>query len=420
MNPEFSIIIPTLDNLNDVQRVVASLNAQTLLPKEIVIADSSANDEIEAGIKIMVSSIPIAYLRVGRAYSFDRVKRFIFSFPILASFRNTNLSGRAFPYEATNAGSEVANHEWLAFLDATTIPLSTWLEDYWSFLCTKECDVVFGKTKYFAASRFQKILRASTYGRNSHETAPGSIIKKSNFLNGHRIMEGVRSGGDVAWKKRIKENFKYFAPKGYYLEYSSLPKKLFPTLKKFFIYQIYGSFVDIQHNIKNLYLGLLLILIFILVPKWNYIVGWNSMFFIPHITKVFFLSMLLIISSALIINRALFRSQLQKSFTLNILKSAIFLITFYCIFRWNDLVANWIEESIWYIPHITKIFLLSIVLASFVYRGVYFPIKNNIQSSYLFPLNWILVGLLGIALDVVKAPGYIFGAIIATFVRSSK
>ena len=29
----------------------------------------------------------------------------------------------------------------------------------------------------------------------------------------------------------------------------------------------------------------------------------------------------------------------------------------------------------------------------------------------LFPINWILCGILGLCLDLVKAPGYIIGAI---------
>ena len=74
----------------------------------------------------------------------------------------------------------------------------------------------------------------------------------------------------------------------------------------------------------------------------------------------------------------------------------------------------------WYIPHITKIFLAIIFAASFLYRGIYFPLKNKIKTSYLFPLNWILVGLLGILLDLVKAPGYILGAVLASFVRRKK
>ncbi|MDA9917278.1 glycosyltransferase [Gammaproteobacteria bacterium] len=419
MNPQFSIIVPTLDNFLHVQELIFSINSQTLLPREIIIADSSSSNEIEDGLKIIATTVPIIYLRVGRAYVFDRFLKYFSSLPIFSGIFKTQYSvGRAFPYEATNAGAEVASFEWLAFLDASTIPTHTWLEDYWSFRCSNQCDVVFGNTKYFAETNFQKILRASTYGRKGHETAPGSIIKKVHFLRGHRILEGVRSGGDVAWKQDIKKSYKWFLPSEPYLKYSNLPKRVFPTLKKFFIYQIYGSFVDIQHNAKDMYLGLTLLLSIIIVPKWNYIVGWDSVLFIPHITKVFFICILLTFAITFFINRAILRKYSRGSLSANLLKVIVFAIIAYGIFRWNDVVASWVEDSIWYVPNITKIFVLSVVLASFLYRGIYFPIKNKIELNYLFPFNWIFVGFLGIALDIVKAPGYLLGAILATFLRS--
>jgi hypothetical protein len=421
MNPQFSIIVPTLDNFLHVQELIFSINSQTLLPREIIIADSSSSNEIEDGLKIIATTVPIIYLRVGRAYVFDRFLKYFSSLPIFSGIFKTQYSvGRAFPYEATNAGAEVASFEWLAFLDASTIPTHTWLEDYWSFRCSNQCDVVFGNTKYFAETNFQKILRASTYGRKGHETAPGSIIKKVHFLSGHRILEGVRSGGDVAWKQDIKKSYKWFLPSEPYLKYSNLPKRVFPTLKKFFIYQIYGSFVDIQHNTKDMYLGLTLLLSIIIVPKWNYIVGWDSHLFIPHITKVFFICILLIISSSFFLNRAILGRLPNKNFLTNFFRAAIFIIISYSIYNWNAVVAKWVEDSIWYIPHITKIFVFSILLASFLYRGIYFPIKYKIELTYLFPFNWILVGALGIALDIVKAPGYLLGAIMASFVRLRK
>jgi glycosyltransferase involved in cell wall biosynthesis len=419
MNPQFSIIVPTLDNFLHVQELISSINSQTLLPREIIIADSSSSNEIEDGLKIIATTVPIIYLRVGRAYVFDRFLKYFSSLSIFSGIFKTQYSvGRAFPYEATNAGAEVASFEWLAFLDASTIPTHTWLEDYWSFRCSNQCDVVFGNTKYFAETNFQKILRASTYGRKGHETAPGSIIKKVHFLSGHRILEGVRSGGDVAWKQDIKKSYKWFLPSEPYLKYSNLPKRVFPTLKKFFIYQIYGSFVDIQHNAKDMYLGLTLLLSIIIVPKWNYIVGWDSVLFIPHITKVFFICILLTFAITFFINRAILRKYSRGSLSANLLKVIVFAIIAYGIFRWNDVVASWVEDSIWYVPNITKIFVLSVVLASFLYRGIYFPIKNKIELNYLFPFNWIFVGFLGIALDIVKAPGYLLGAILATFLRS--
>jgi hypothetical protein len=102
------------------------------------------------------------------------------------------------------------------------------------------------------------------------------------------------------------------------------------------------------------------------------------------------------------------------------LKLFLFIIIAYSILNWNAAVAKWVEDSIWYIPHITKIFVSLIFVASFIYRGIYFPLKSNIRFSYLFPYRWFLVGILGILLDLVKAPGYLLGAILASFVRRAK
>jgi hypothetical protein len=92
------------------------------------------------------------------------------------------------------------------------------------------------------------------------------------------------------------------------------------------------------------------------------------------------------------------------------------LVTF-AVYNWNNYLAGWVEGSVWYIPHITKGFIAFLCFASFIYRGLYFPIKHNISLNFLFPINWFLVGFLGLFLDIVKAPGYLLGAILAPFIK---
>ena len=342
----------------------------------------------------------------------------IFSLPFLTRFKEKFPPGRAFPYEATNAGASIASSDWLGFLDATTIPKKEWLTDYWRLMQHYQCDVVFGKTKYFATTKFQKLLRASTYGRLGHETAPGTLMTKTNFLNGYKIKEGVRAGGDVEWKTRIKNNLRYHLPEQNYLSYSNLPLNLFSALKKFFIYQIYGAFLDIQNNVRDIYLGMTLLLGLIISQKWNSIVGGDSIFFIPHLTKIFLVSITCIACITFIINRGVLRGYSKNtSNNNNFVKLAIFIMISYFVYRWNAVVAHWVEESIWYFPHITKIFFASIITASFLYRGVFFPLNNNIKPSYLFPFRWIAVGGLGILLDLIKAPGYILGAVLSSILK---
>lgn len=412
-----SVVIPTLDNPKDVSNVIESLNIQLFLPSEIVIIDSSSNDEIERLIVDIHSRIPITYKRLGRAYAMDRFLLFINQFPVFRYFLSHLSKGRAFPYEATNHGALIAEHEWLALLDATTIPNKNWLQDYYQIIESGEAEVVLGNTLYLASTYFQKILRASSFGANGIETSPGSLIKKEDYLNGFQITEGVRSGGDVDWKNRVKENFKSLTPKEPYLVYPNLPTSLLPCVKKFFIYSLYTAVQDINHSIKDLYLIATLIFTLVIIPKWNYIVGWeSSLFFIPHVTKLWFISITLILLFSIVYNRLIFTKS-SAPLLRNIHKITIFVLISFVIYNWNGYFANWVEISVWYIPHITKIYVLTICLVSFLYRGIFYPIKNNIPLSFLFPINWFLAGILGLLLDLVKAPGYILGIIFSPFVK---
>ena len=132
-----SVIIPTLDNPDDVFDVIKSLNQQLLLPSEIVIVDSSSKDDIDKLLKNIDSVIPITYKRYGRAYPNDRLIMIIKTLPIIKYFFKSNPKGRAYPYEATNHGSLIAKNKWLAFLDATTIPSKNWIKDYAEIIKSK-------------------------------------------------------------------------------------------------------------------------------------------------------------------------------------------------------------------------------------------------------------------------------------------
>ena len=412
-----SVIIPTLDNPMDVIDVIRALNKQLLLPSEIVIADSSSNDEISKLLKTIDSDIPITYKRLGRAYKNDRLFQFFKNIPLVKKLFSNIPPGRAYPYEATNQGSRAAKHEWLAFLDATTIPNQSWIMDYSKIINTGNIEVVFGKTQYLASTFFQKILRASTYGAYGIETAPGSFMKKKDFLNGFQITEGVRSGGDVDWKNRVRSNFRSLTPKDSYLVYPNLHKNILSCAKKFFIYQMHTAIQDISHSVKDLYFVLTLVFSLVLIPKWNAIVGWESSpYFMPHITKIYFISIALILLFSILFNRLLLRKSSKPLFQ-NIYKISCFVGIAFAVYNWNSYFAGWVEESVWYMPHITKVFIILICLASFSYRGLYFPIKHNIPLSFLFPINWLYVGLLGLFLDIVKAPGYLLGAIISPFIK---
>ena len=409
-----TVIIPVMNDWLNLRKVLFELNNQTLRPSEIMIVDSSSDDEIEKSLSKFSLDVPLRYLRAGRAFWADR---FILKYLKFFLFNNS-LTGRAYPYEATNLGAKYASGQWIAFLDTSTNPASNWLEEISKLASIHNLDLVIGKTRYFATSWFQKLLHACTYGANSHETMPGSIIKTDLYLKNFHIKEGVRAGGDVEWRRRVKENFKWAALDASFLSYSNLPNNLFSCSKKMFIYQLHSARVDIQHTVKDIYLGLFLFLSVIIIPKWNSIVGWeSSALFIPNITKIYLLSITSLFLISLLLSKGFFSKLSVSPFILNILRFIFLTILLMVVYRWNSVIANWVEDSVWFIPHITKIFIGLILLITLCYRGIYFPLTHGIAKNYLFPFNWFVVGLLGIFLDIVKAPGYLIGSVLSVFVK---
>ena len=134
----------------------------------------------------------------------------------------------------------------------------------------------------------------------------------------------------------------------------------------------------------------------------------------PNVTKIYLISLVIIFFTTLVVNKA-FLKRFSNSFSSNVLKTLIFVFLFISVFRWNDVIAGWVEASVWYVPHITKIFVVLVLFSSLVYRGLYFPLTNEVKKEYLFPFKWVTVGMLGLYLDCVKAPGYVIGSILSPF-----
>ena len=385
---DVSIIIPTFHFADVAKQVLLSALQQTLSPKEIIIIDSSEDHSIRDLVSALESEIPINYQKVAQS----------------------------FPGEARNLGVTFANYEWLAFLDSKTIPRSDWLESNFETLEANNVDVVFGSTRYLADTGFQKALRASVFGMRDIETTPGSIINKSHFDDMGGFREGVRTGDDMEWRQVIKRSsLSWITPKRTSLTYNELPKKLLPTLKRFFIYQLHGTQVDIQNTSKNIMFSFSLIFLTILIPKWNSIVGWeDSMLYFPNITKLYISLLAALAVFSLVVKRDWLIRNTNSIFGIAALISA-FIVFLFIATTWNDKIAGWVEDSVWYFPHVTKVYISLALSGSIIYRGIYFPLKNGITLTELLPFWWIKVGLLGLMLDVAKAPGYVLGALLKLF-----
>ena len=159
----------------------------------------------------------------------------------------------------------------------------------------------------------------------------------------------------------------------------------------------------------------------IIIPKWNYIISdWSSNpLYIPNVTKKYFFFIIIIYLIYLILyifNNKFSNLKFFSTFFNYFIISVVFLLVYF----WNENIASWVEDAVWYIPHITKIYLSLLMIFSLVYRGIIGPIKNKVKIKDLFPFNWILSGILGLYLDLIKAPFYLLGGIIFPFIKYLK
>jgi glycosyltransferase involved in cell wall biosynthesis len=384
-----SVVIPALNDSEYLIKVIGALNSQTLLPKEIIIVDSSEDGRGTELVAKMAGQVPIIYKKVKKAY----------------------------PGKARNIGVGMAKGELIAFLDCKTVPKKDWLERYITDIRSNNAQIVFGVTKYRSVTSFQRILMAATYGQVGLKTVPGTLIIKSIFLESGGFLENARMAEDIEWRERVaSKGFRIHTPQKESVIYTGLPENLLIALKKYLTSSFHTARVDVLKNMKDAYLGLMLILVTLILPKWNFLIeGWkNNPLYIPHITKIYLIA-LIIVFLGYKITRFLFFKKAGISISGRILKVIIFIFISGFVYKWNGLITGWVEDAILYIPHITKIYLSGLILFSVIYRGIFTPLKRKISAGYLFPARWLIIGLLGLSLDIAKAPGYVFGAVFGLY-----
>jgi len=416
MTKNVSIILPALNDIQSCRLQIQALTNQTIQPKEIIIIDSSSDEKIQEYICDLNNTDTIKYHRAGYASKFDRYFRLILNrLTFLQRFFSIKKAVRLYPSEASNLGAKIASGDILAFIDMSTIPSCNWLEKSLQLL-KGETEIVFGSTIYQSSSFVQRCIHFSTFGAYAHESNPGTLIYKSTFTE-NQMYEGVRAGADLEWRSRIKSNCKWELLREPTLKYNSLSNSLFQFLKKMFVYQLHSAVLQIQLNTKDLVTFFLLILITLVISRWNFLVGWESIFYIPHITKISLLIINIFFLQLLMLRRFGYRlfDRLPLP-TINNFFVVIFLITLFMVsYKWNATVAGWIESSRFYIPHLTKFFFSFLFLGLLIYRGILFPLKRGIKTKQLLPIQFIFIGVVGTLGDLVKIPGYLVGSFFSLF-----
>ena len=381
-----SVVIPAQNDGEFLKTLLTAINNQTVLPHETVIVDSSTS----AGVKVFVEE-------------YDDTVSIIY-----------HSENKAYPGKARNIGVDLANEKWIAFLDCKTVPEKDWLERYQHLIQAYHADVVIGVTRFEAASPFQKALRAATYGRIGHHTVPGTLIKKSVFTDSGGFLEHVRMGEDIEWRERLmRSGINIHKPEELVVTYAGLPDNFSSTIKKYLTSAYHTSRLNILRNVKDAYLTFLLILSAIILPKWNHIIGgWDTNpLFIPHVTKIYLMALVSLFLIYQLVHYLFFWNE-SKMLFFRALKLIVIIFITLAVINWNSVIAGWMEDAVLYVPHLTKIYIGGGMLTSILYRGIVKPLKQKVGDNYLFPIKWMQVGLLGLTLDLVKAPAYVFGGLI--------
>lgn len=75
-------------------------------------------------------------------------------------------------------------------------------------------------------------------------------------------------------------------------------------------------------------------------------------------------------------------------------------------YNWNATAAAWDTASVYFIPNITKISLLITILFYIFIRGIVMPKKKGVNFGFIFPLNFLLISVLSLAIDLTKAMAF--------------
>ena len=247
------------------------------------------------------------------------------------------------PGEARNIGILKSNFDYICLLDSHTLPAKNWLSNSIKIMDKKNLKGVLGRTRYIAKNQIEHCFISASYGNNPLFTVPGSIFKKTFFDEVGLFLPHTRSGEDSEWIYR----------------------------SRFF-----------QDNLKQInviplnYNGLKGMSFLELCNKWY--IYYKSSYLIPRLI-------------------------IQRLFYLSILSLSLILIGL----SWNDKLANWDQNSLFYIPHISKVIVILISLSYLIYRLIILPVKKNVKI-YKFNLIEITKFIfISITLDFVKLIAFI-------------
>jgi glycosyltransferase involved in cell wall biosynthesis len=260
---EVSVVIPALDAASHLPRLLRSVEGQTLLPAEIVIVDTSGNEETHELIRDWSGPVPILYRR---------------------------LEG-ALPGEARNVGVAVAHAPWIAFLDCRTYPYPQWLQRSLALATGSGAQFVMTLLECRGETRLKETLIAATYGHIGVRSLPGSLIRKGTFQVVGGFLESVRAGEDIEWMRRVRNSgIATTSVDSAVISYEGFPATIGAAIEKWYSYTLSNARIDVLNAQKIIYSTLCFLFCFLLMYRWNDLFAhWkeSSIYYIPNITKMF-------------------------------------------------------------------------------------------------------------------------------------
>jgi hypothetical protein len=98
-------------------------------------------------------------------------------------------------------------------------------------------------------------------------------------------------------------------------------------------------------------------------------------------------------------------SYLNNSKELYFIFSSLFL--FILSFSWNSFASSWSVNDPFYIPHVTKITIISILLFYYFIRAVFIPFKKGVNFNFLLKHSFPRILIFSILLDLTKCLAFI-------------
>ena len=178
-----SVIISYHNEAKTLETTLDLLVSQTLLPKEILLVDSSSTDD----------SSKIIHNWIERNSAKHDV-----------AIRNIN-EGTNVPGSSMNVGVRNASCDILAFMDCGLFFDRYWLQRQLEYLQANKSDVVSGCCRFEGTTLLDKSAITQTYGyQRARPTVPSSLVRRVVFEKTGLFLENRRAGHDVDWVNKLK------------------------------------------------------------------------------------------------------------------------------------------------------------------------------------------------------------------------